>query len=118
MAKTCVCPSPPGGSIVCSDDQLAMCGYQNGQIVSGCFDPPPDIPALPTRDQRVTALNNWVLEKLTGEARSYTQQITAEEDATLRSGEHVTASGEKLSFVLPTKIRETGQGGMTAAGAA
>ena len=117
MAKTCDCPEPPGGSITCSDDQLAMCGYQNGHIVSGCFDPPPTIAALPTLGQRVTALNNWVLQQITGVSRSSDQRIAPKEDAILQSGEYVSAQGDKLTFVLPTKVRATNEGGATASAA-
>lgn len=117
MARTCDCPKPPGGSITCNDDQLAICGYQDGQIVSGCFDPPPSVAAMPTRGQRITALNNWVLEQITGESRALDQKISPREDAILRSGEYVNARGEKITFVLPTKVRATGSGGMTASAA-
>ena len=115
MAKTCGCPTPPGGSIICSDDQLAMCGYQDGQIVSGCFDPPSSIAAIATRGQRTTALNNWVLERITGQYRNLDQTITPQEDAILRSGEYFNSLGDKLSFVLPTKVRAAGKGGASAA---
>ena len=117
MAKTCDCPMPPGGSITCSDDQLAMCGYQDGRIVSGCFDPPPAIPAMPTRGQRVTALNNWVLEQLTGEDRRFDQEITPPENAILLSGEYVDRRGNKLTFVIPTKVRVSSEGGASASAA-
>lgn len=115
MAKTCDCPMPPGGSIVCNDDQLAMCGYQNGQIVSGCFDPPQAIAALPTRNQRIVARNNWVLQEITGEHRSFDQRITPQENRILLSGEYVNARGERLSFVIPTKVRASGEGGASTA---
>lgn len=117
MAKTCECPQPPGGSITCSDDQLAMCGYQNGRIVSGCFDPPSAIAAMPARAQRITAMNNWVLEQITGESRRFDQPISPQETVVLRSGEYVNSRGDKISFVLPTKIRAAGQGGQTASAA-
>ena len=40
MSNVCPCPNPPGGQIVCSADQLAICGFRDGKIVSGCFDKP------------------------------------------------------------------------------
>jgi hypothetical protein len=117
MAKTCDCPNPPGGSITCSDDQLAMCGYQDGRIVSGCFDPPSAIAAMPARSERTTALSNWALQQITGEIRTLYQRITSREDDLLRSGTFINDRGERLMFVLPAKIRANSKGGATAAGA-
>jgi hypothetical protein len=115
MARTCNCPNPPGGSITCSDDQLAMCGYQDGRIVSGCFDPPSAIAAMPTRAERTTALSNWALQQITGEIRILNQRITSSEDDLLRSGTFINDLGERLMFVLPAKIRASSEGGATAA---
>jgi hypothetical protein len=117
MAKTCNCPNPPGGSITCSDDQLAMCGYQDGRIVSGCFDPPSAIAAMPTRGQRTTALANWALQQITGETRKSNQRITSRDDKLLRSGNFTNDLGERLMFILPAKVRANSHGGSTAAGA-
>src|ERR1700680_1507191 len=106
MARTCNCPNPPGGSITCSDDQLAMCGYQDGRIVSGGFNPPSAIAAMPTRAERTTALSNWALQQITGEIRILDQLISSGEDDLLRSGTFINDLGEHLMFALPAKIRE------------
>ena len=113
MSKTCDCPTPPGGSITCSDDQLAICGYRDGKIVSGCFDPPSGVAATP-RNQRITAMNNWVLERITGRSRSLFQRIMPEEKVILESGTFSEGRDTRLSFVLPTKMRETDEGGTSA----
>jgi hypothetical protein len=117
MAKTCNCPNPPGGSITCSDDQLAICGYQDGHIVSGCFDPPSAIAAMPARSDRTTALSNWAMQQITGEIRTLSQRITSGDDKLLRSGTFINDAGERLTFVLPTKIRVNSKGGAAAASA-
>ncbi len=39
MSNKCNCPSPPGGSVECGDDQLAICQIKNGQIVARCISP-------------------------------------------------------------------------------
>ena len=114
MARTCDCPHPPGGSITCSDDQLAMCGYRNGIIVSGCFDPPPSIAAMKTKEQQFLALHNWSLQEITGKSRALIQSISATERDILNSGEYVSASGQKITFVLPARIKATSEGGASA----
>jgi len=43
MANSCECPTPPGGLVVCSDDQIAFCRVSDGQTVSGCISTPPDL---------------------------------------------------------------------------
>jgi hypothetical protein len=115
MAKTCDCPNPPGGSITCSDDQLAMCGYQDGRIVSGCFDPPSAIASIPAKAEQTTALSNWALQQITGKDRTRYQRITPRENNLLRSGTFTNDQGERLMFVLPKKIRANSEGGATAA---
>ena len=115
MARTCDCPTPPGGSITCSDDQLAMCGYRDGKIIGGCFDPPPSVPALPTKSQQFLAMQNWALQEITGISRTLSHSISPSERAILNSGEYVNARGEKLTFVLPINMRATSEGGASAA---
>jgi hypothetical protein len=115
VARTCGCPNPPGGSITCSDDQLAMCGYQDGQIISGCFDPPFLRAVIPIRSLRIIALNNWILQRITGEYRFFIQGITAQEYDVLRSGEYVNARGERLTFVVPAELSSTETGGASVA---
>lgn len=43
MATTCNCPEPPGGSVSCSDDQIAFCRVFNGKVSSGCLSPARDL---------------------------------------------------------------------------
>lgn len=114
MARTCECPKPPGGSITCSDHQLAMCGYRGGVIVSGCFDPPPSVAAMRTKEQQFLALHNWSLQEITGISRALTQSISDDDRAILNSGEYLSASGQKVTFVLPAKIKATSEGGASA----
>jgi hypothetical protein len=117
MSKTCDCPDPPGGSITCSDEQLAMCGYRDGKIVSGCFDPPPSIAGMPTTLQRTAALSNWVLQEVTGKNRAFTDPVTSADRSVLYSGTFVNDRGERLRFVLPAQIRASSQGGAAATAA-
>lgn len=70
MSNICRCPKPPGGSVRCNDDQLAVCGYENGEIVSGCFDRPEHLLLIKNEDEKNLALANWTLSRITGVSRS------------------------------------------------
>ena|ERR1043166_5251628 len=86
MSIVCPCPDPPGGQIICSDDQLAICGYRDGRIVSGCFDKPRD-----------TDLLRWALLMITGTQRNV---VTANEIRLLHAGRYESPGGV-LAFILP-----------------
>ena len=43
MPTNCNCPEPPGGSVTCSDDQIAFCRVFNGKTSSGCLSPARDL---------------------------------------------------------------------------
>ena len=88
MSHVCACPNPPGGQIVCSDDQLAICGFRDGQFVGGCF-------AVPAYNSM-----SWTLQTITGAhaaAHTYDQAI-----AILKLGFYENpATGEIVRFSLP-----------------
>jgi hypothetical protein len=106
MARTCPCPNPPGGSVTCSDDQLAMCGYRDGQIVSGCFDPPHGEASSPQ-------VLNWALEMITGEKRGPNQLISVFHQNVLRTGRY-QVDGVLIMFSLPRERNRSNRGGATA----
>jgi hypothetical protein len=102
MSNVCRCPKPPGGKIECSDDQLAVCGYQNGEIVSGCYDRPAHVREIEDLPQRNLVLANWVISTITGEYRSDFALIDSSLFAMLRSGQYIDgATREVLTFGLP-----------------
>jgi len=105
MSNVCICPKPPGGKVICSDDQLAMCGYQNGEITSGCFDRPGAIHAIMDQKEKNLAVANWVLSKITGVDRSTYEPIEPGLVGLLRSGEYRDAvTGSVLRFGLPKDL--------------
>ena len=84
MSHICPCPNPPGGQVVCSDDQLAMCGIRNGEIVSGCFDMP-----LWENDPVV-----WAVFQITNVRKSVVtygdvQMLRSERYGNLLTGDHI-----------------------------
>jgi hypothetical protein len=105
MSNVCKCPKPPGGSITCSDDQLAVCGYQDGEIVSGCFDRPGHLESISDSHQRNLALGNWVLSTITGVVRTDSDPIDPNLAAMLRSGQYMNErTGEVLKFSVPRDL--------------
>ena|SRR5258708_6934355 len=105
MSNACKCPRPPGGTIRCSDDQLAVCGYQDGEIVSGCFDRPELILSIADEGEKNLVLSNWILSKVTGVYRSDLDPIDSDLFAMLRSGQYRNErTGEVLKFSLPRDL--------------
>ena len=106
MSNVCGCPNPPGGTITCNDDQLAVCGYRNGQIVSGCFERPQYLRAIADDFARGLAVTNWVISTITGVERSDSSPIGPELIAMLRSGQFRNEqTGEVLHFTVPRDLR-------------
>lgn len=102
MSKICTCPSPPGGHIVCEDDQFGMCAWKDGKKVGGCLDVPRDVVRIEDSRARNIATLNWVLTKITGQVRAYDQTIDEGELKMLQSGEYATPDGKHVArFMLP-----------------
>lgn len=105
MSNTCKCPKPPGGTITCNQDQLAVCGYQNGEIVSGCYDKPEQALSITNSAERNLVLANWVISTITGLYRSDYDPIEPELLAILRRGLYKNEStGETVNFSLPRDL--------------
>jgi hypothetical protein len=105
MSNTCTCPKPPGGTITCSDDQLAICGYRNGQIESGCFDRPAHIRSESNEALRNLLLCNWALSIIRGIDRSDYTSIQPDELSILRNGLYrAEGTGETLRFSIPKDL--------------
>ncbi len=108
MTNTCQCPKPPGGAIQCKDDELAVCGYQNGEIIGGCFERPQSIDWITNRDEKNLAIANWCLGVITGSSRSDYDAIEPEQFAMLRKGSYQDEfTGEIVKFVLPRDLNLT-----------
>src|SRR3954447_11049867 len=104
MSNICTCPEPPGGSITCGAQQLAMCGYRNGQIVSGCFDRPAALSALIKPNQRLAA-SNWMLSMIMGVSRSDSDAIEPHLLVMLNSGHYENEeTGETIEFSRPSDL--------------
>ena len=105
MSNICKCPSPPGGTIQCSDEQLAICGYRDGQIVSGCFDRPARVRTISDNNERNVALANWALSQIVGVTRSDDAPLGDRFCAMLATGHHRNEeTGEVIKFSLPKDL--------------
>ena len=105
MSNSCECPDPPGGTQTCSDDQLAVCGYQNGKIVSGCFDRPQRVRLMRGTSAGRLALANWVISKITGITRPHDSDLDDGVIGMLISGRYENEqTGEVLTFSVPKDL--------------
>ena len=104
MSNTCQCPNPPGGQITCSPDQLAVCGFRDGKIVSGCFDRPKRAGLVKDEDARYLLLANWVLSVVSGTPRSDADPINVREYDALRGGRFIGPDGEVVKFSVPNDL--------------
>ena len=109
MSNVCSCPKPPGGQVTCSDNQLAVCGYRNGQIVSGCYDQPASARLLKDESERSLTVANWALSVIIGMSRDAHEGIDPDLLAMLGSGtyKHET-TGEIIRFALPRDLELRG----------
>jgi hypothetical protein len=82
-----------------------VCGYREGQIVSGCFDRPEHIQSIEEESVRNLVLCNWILSEVTGAIRSDYDPIEDEELTILREGLYrIPESGETLKFSVPRDL--------------
>jgi len=107
MSNTCNCPTPPGGSITCNPDQLAVCGLVNGQIVSGCFDRPGHASLIADEEERKVVLTNWVLSVVSGIPREDYDPVLPEEYEALKRGEVRAPDGSVVRFTMPDDLNLT-----------
>jgi len=100
MSNRCNCPKPPGGSVECDPDQLAVCAYVDGEIVARCYSRPVSVTKILTPGAKQLALRNWALSVITGADRKPTAPIEFYLLAMLRSGNYAR-DGNVLTFKLP-----------------
>ena len=103
MSHNCPCPNPPGGQIVCREDQLAICGFRDGKLISGCFDKPKA--AFLTEQDNFQFLANWAVTMITGEPRSRHNPLSFKELSILRSGRYQDDRTKSvIRFSLPPDL--------------
>jgi hypothetical protein len=104
MSNTCKCPKPPGGSVECEGDQLAVCAYVDGEIVARCYSRPRRIRTIHAPWLKERALRNWAISMITDAERKPGALIESHLLEMLRSGKY-TRDGNLLTFTLPKDFR-------------
>lgn len=103
--NTCECPNPPGGRVVCRQDQLAICRVRDGRVESECIDPPSGDFGR-TDKQRNTAVRNWALSVITDTERTSYHIFTAQDHSILSEGTYFNRdTGELVTFSLPISMK-------------
>lgn len=101
----CDCPRPPGGRVVCSDEQLAMCVVDDfGNVETGCLDRPKTV--LTSEH-----FENWILESVMGLSRSPDATIRDVDREVLRAGTYIRRDGSRVTFRVPRDDRWPGDFG-------
>ena len=108
-------PKPPGGQLVCSDDQLAIVEVRNGEVFAECHSQPPSILRVAPSDRPVAILN-WALSKITGERRPTSQILTHQDQQILESERFVYMDPKSgymivVEFKLPVAVKSRDGGG-------
>ena len=106
VKNTCKCEDPPGGTVECEPDQLAICIVRNGVAQKGCMDPPDDLrdlAALTAGQSR--RYFNWALTQITGQLRWSSNPISNEDIAILAQGSYQNlVTGDVVTFSLPAEL--------------
>lgn len=95
-------PKPPGGCLICSDEQLAIVEVINGEIFAECHSPPDNT----MKSNNI--MKNWALEKITKTERNLSQHISNDEQIMLREEKfnYIDINGNVVwvYFKLPTSM--------------
>lgn len=91
-ANSCDCPNPPGGTVTCSQGQLAICVVRNGVVRASCVTPPAGA-------SEKTKMSNWILSTITGEYREPNSIIEPQMERILAEGRYETYN-TKVTFRL------------------
>jgi hypothetical protein len=95
----CNCPDPPGGTVECEANQLAICSIKGGKVEAKCVSPPSRLAG--------TALQNWVLENVTGIPRRASTILNHYDREILRSQTYRSPDGKlQVSFRVPLAIKD------------
>jgi hypothetical protein len=100
--NTCDCPRPPGGRVICSSHQIAVCRIKNGEVEAQCIDMP-DTSGMTKAQMRAAALRE-VWSVVGGEERPALLDFS-ESRRILRSGRFEHPSKGLVIFKLPRSIR-------------
>lgn len=91
----CRCPTPPGGRVVCADNQMPMCFVDaDGNVHTGCFN-------RPRTALLAHQVENWILALVTDEPRNPDTTISSLDRIVLRAGFYERPDGTRVTFKIP-----------------
>jgi hypothetical protein len=107
--NTCSCPQPPGGTISCEPEQLAICRVKNGVAKGDCIDPPEGMDSIANLDPtEARRYYNWALQHITGQQRTPFEPISRSDEVILNRGNYRNmTTGEEVRFRLPDELNLT-----------
>jgi hypothetical protein len=101
-------PNPPGGELVCADNQLAVVHVINGEVFAECHSEPNGLRRAEQGDS-VPAFLNWAMGIILKQRRPLEQQITPADYAIIDSRAHsyfrLNGDHVQVNFSLPLRSR-------------
>jgi hypothetical protein len=109
--NTCNCPDPPGGTVVCNENQLAICRVIAGRPFYECRDVNIDGIVQKQGGQlflTATAISTVqnVIFYITKTPRKFNNTISNEEKLMLLSGRHKLNELITITFTLPKAMKD------------
>jgi hypothetical protein len=95
VKNICPCDNPPGGSVECEPNQMAICSVQNGVATRQCLNPV---------GPEAIELVNWAISKITGQIRNGDTDISMVELVMLLGKRYKSPRGVVVNFTLPEKV--------------
>lgn len=96
VKNVCSCPNPPGGTVTCEPDQMAICIVLDGEARRECQDPP--------LGSSHAELVDWAVQQVTEGRVSF--QTREADLLMLTSGSFERPDGSLVTFALPEGIRD------------
>ncbi|MCZ4408345.1 hypothetical protein O3Q51_05965 [Cryomorphaceae bacterium 1068] len=97
--NVCECPNPPGGTVICEPDQLAICHVKDGKAIQRCLDP--------VDSMNPYVIINWTLNRiLDREFKPRSKRTIKKYIKRLEAGNLTTIGGTKVSFSLPKTVQK------------
>jgi hypothetical protein len=94
--NVCECPRPPGGSVRCSDSQLAVCRIVNGEAEGKCYD----LPSAAT----VAEFRARIISLVLGRTITVTDFEDRPELQRAYDQRSISFSGQRITFSLPAGV--------------
>jgi uncharacterized membrane protein YgcG len=118
IKNICECHNPPGGTVVCEPEQLAICVVKNGAVRRECIDPPDGTGNFSSLSPTAaTRYLNWALTHITGQKRQLSDPISPADSAILAQGSyHNIATGEMITFSLPSELNRNSPSSASSSG--